>query len=174
VRHALLLGALCAIGSATLPAQGVSEEYRVKAAYLYNFLKFVEWPADAPPGPLTICVAGRNPFGTVLRDLVRDEIIEGRPVEMRVILEPETNCHLLFVPEGAALRAYLRGASGRPMLTVGESDTFIDEGGMASFYMDRGNIRFAISPTAAERARIRVSARLLQLAKIADGRPPTQ
>jgi hypothetical protein len=174
VRGRLLIVAAFAIASVALPAQGVSDEYRVKAAYLYNFLKFVEWPADAPPGPLTICVAGRNPFGTVLRDLVRGEAVQGRSVEVRVVLEPEVRCHLLFVPEGATVRAYLRQALGRPMLTVGESDTFIDEGGIASFYIDRGNIRFEISPMAAERSRIRISARLLQLAKIIDSGPQTR
>ncbi len=165
-----ILAVLLAVAlSHTAPlAQGVSEEYRVKAAYLYNFLKFVEWPAEAGPGPLTICVAGRNPFGNVLRDLVRGELVNDRTIEARVILEPDTGCHLIFVPEGSALRAYLRAASGTPSLTVGESDTFIEEGGIVSFYNERGNIRFEINPSAAERAGIRVSARLLQLAKIAD------
>ena len=147
-------------------AQAVSEEYRVKAAYLYNFLKFVEWPPEAGSGPLTICIAGRNPFGMVLHEMVRGEVVNGRGVGARVILEPEPGCHVLFVPEGAALRAYLRWAIGRPVLTVGESRTFIDQGGIVSFYLDRGNVRFEINPGAAERAGLRISARLLQLARI--------
>lgn len=159
---ALLVAALQGL----LPAQAVSEEYRVKAAFLYNFLKYVEWPEDAPAGPLVICVAGRNPFGTVLEDLVRGEIVEERRVEARVILEPAAGCHLLFVPQGAAMPAYLRAASGQPVFTVGETRAFMDEGGMASFYLDRGNVRFEINPGAAQRARLRISARLLQLARL--------
>lgn len=155
-------------------AQGVPEEYRVKAAYLYNFLKYVDWPAEAGSGPLTICVADHNPFGTVLRDLVRGESVNERPIDSRLILEPDTRCHLLFVPEGAALRAYLRGVSGKPTLTVGESAAFIDEGGIASFYTERGNIRFEFNPAAAERAGIRISARLLQLARIVEPRRPAR
>src|SRR5690606_32477836 len=112
-----------------LPAQSVSEEYRVKAAFLYNFLKYVQWPADAATGPLVICVAGRNPFGTVLEDLVRGEVVDERRVEARVILEPEPGCHLLFVPDGAAIPVYLRAASGQPVFTVGESRAFMNQGG---------------------------------------------
>ena len=161
---AIALAAVAAAGP--LHAQVISEEYRVKAAYLYNFLKYVEWPPEAGAGPLTICVAGRNPFGAVLRDLVRGEMINGRTVDARIVLEPETACHLLFVPEGAPLRAYLRGVSGRPVLTVGDANSFIEEGGIVRFYLDRGNVRFEINRAAAELAGIRISARLLQLARL--------
>ena len=156
-------------------AQGVPEEYRVKAAFLYNFVKFVEWPAEAGSGPLTICVAGRNPFGTVLQNLVRGETtVDGRRIETRVILDPESTCHVIFVPDGAATRAYLRGAAGKATLTVGESDTFIEQGGIANFFIERGNVRFEISPMAAEHAGLRISARLLQLARLPDARSSPQ
>ena len=71
-----IVAVIATVGSATTRAQDVSAEYRVKAAFLYNFVKFVEWPAEAPAGALAICVAGRNPFGTVLTDLLR-EMSEG-------------------------------------------------------------------------------------------------
>lgn len=149
-------------------AQDIPAEYRVKAAYLYNFVKFVEWPPEAATGPLVICVAGRNPFGTVLQDIVRNELIAGRPIEARVILEPDDACDVVFVPQGATTGAYLRGAAGKPMLTVGESLTFLGQGGIASFYINEtGNVRFEINPEAAERAKLRISSRLLQLARIA-------
>jgi hypothetical protein len=168
VTRLALLPLVIGLSLSSASAQGVSQEYRVKAAYLYNFLKFVEWPEDAAPGPLTICVAGRNPLGTVLRDLVRDQLVNDRPIEARIILEPEEGCHIIFVPEGAATEAYLRGARGTPVLTVGESSTFLEQGGIANFYIERGNVRFEINPAAAERARIRISSRLLQLARIAE------
>lgn len=152
--------------TAVVSAQAVSEEYRIKAAYLYNFAKYVEWPREPGAGPLTICVAGRNPFGTLLDDLIREETIAGRRLQARVILEPEPGCHVVFVPEGAAPRAYLRGVTGAGTLTVGESSTFIEQGGVANFYIERGNVRFEINPMAAERSGVRISARLLQLARI--------
>jgi len=155
----------------SLPAQDVSLEYRVKATYIYHFVQFVEWPAGAVSGPLTICVAGRNPFGPVLEDTLRGETVNGRPLATRVILEPEPGCHVIFVPVGAATTAYLRAARGTPTLTLGETPNFIGLGGIANFYVDRGSVRIEISPAAADRAQLRVSSRLLQLARIV-GTPP--
>lgn len=152
-----------AIGSQPATAQDVSLEYRVKAAYLYNFVKFVQWPEDSRSGPLNICVAGRNPFGTVLADTIANEVVNGRPLTSRVILEPEPDCHVLFVPEGAS-GAYLRAAHGVPTLTVGETEDFLQQGGIIGFVKDGRNVRFAISTEAADAAKLRVSSRLLQLA----------
>jgi hypothetical protein len=155
--------------AAPLRAQDeVSDEYRVKAAFLFNFLKYVEWPPSAADGPMRICVAGRNPFGKFLEETVKDESINGRMIETRVILEPEGGCHLLFVPTGAASTAYLRALRGEPTLTVGERPDFIGQGGIISFSLVDGNVRFTINPAAAERAKLRVSSRLLELARIAN------
>jgi hypothetical protein len=146
-------------------AQEVSLEYNVKAAYLFNFTKFVEWPPRSVPGPLTICVAGRNVFGDVLTELVRGERANGRPIDTRVILEPDPGCHMLFVPRGAAASAYLRAARGMPVFTVGESEDFLDLGGIANFILDGANVRFEIDAHAAELAGLRVSSRLLRLGR---------
>ena len=154
----LLLAAFTA-----LQAQEVPLEYRVKAAYLFNFAKFVDWPRE--PGPLTICVAGRNVFGNALSDTVRGETINGRPLTVRVILEPEPGCHITFVPRGAAAPAYLRAARSFPELTVGESPDFIAQGGIVNFVLDAGNVRFEIDAEAAERSGLRISSRLLRLAR---------
>jgi hypothetical protein len=162
----VLAVALLVAASASLRAQSVSLEYQVKAAFLYNFVKFVEWPASALAGPLTICVAGRNPLGTFLDDTVRGETAGGRPIATRVILEPERGCHVVFVPDGAASSAYLRASRNSPTLTVGESPSFIDTGGIISFFVDAGKVRFEINPQAAERVQLRISSRLLQLARI--------
>jgi hypothetical protein len=145
-------------------AQDVTLEYRVKAAYLYNFVKFVEWPDASEKGPVNICVAGHNPFGHVLTDTVRGESIEGRPLTARVILEPEAGCDVLFIPDGAAASVYLKAARGMPTLTVGESDDFLQQGGIIEFVNDGHNVRFAISMDAADEAKLQVSSRLLRLA----------
>jgi hypothetical protein len=145
-------------------AQDVSLEYRVKATYLYNFVKFIEWPAGVRNGPITVCVAGHNPFGTVLDDTIRGEVVRGRPITARVILEPEPGCQVLFVPEGAAVSAYLRAARGTPTLTVGETSDFLARGGIIAFVNEGRYVRFSISTDAAEQAQLQVSSRLLQLA----------
>jgi hypothetical protein len=160
----LLIFAVFAALTAHPEAQSPSLEYQVKAAYLFNFLKFVEFPATA--GPINICVAGRNPFGNSLDDTVRGEQIQGRPVTTRVILEPEQNCHVIFVPAGAATTAYLRAARGSSTLTVGETAEFIMQGGIVNFVRQGNNIRFEIDPEAADQAKLRISSRLLQLATI--------
>ena len=161
-------------GVRPLAAQEASLEYRVKAAYIYNFMKYVEWPdAALRNGPLNICVAGRNPFGEALTETVAGERIGGQPVIVRVILEPEPGCHVLFVPEGSATTAYLRAARSAPVLTVGETPDFISQGGAIGFILDGGNVRFEIDQESAERQGLKVSSRLLRLARTPDrgGRP---
>jgi hypothetical protein len=158
--------ALALLSPAVLHAQEVPLEYRVKAAFLFNFAKFVEWPPAADAGPLQICVAGRNVFGDALAETVRGENIHGRPLAIRVILEPEPGCHIIFVPRGAATAAYLRSARSSPSLTVGETPDFIAMGGIVNFVQEGTSVRFEIDPDAAERVGLRISSRLLRLARL--------
>ena len=147
-----------------LSAQEVPLEYRVKAAFLYNFARFVEWPATMAAGPLTLCVAGRNPFGDALEATLGGARIRGRAVTSRVITEPDSSCHIVFVPEGTGAAAYLRNRQA-PTLTVGESDDFIAMGGIVNFIREGGNVRFEIDAMAADRAGLRISSRMLRLAR---------
>jgi hypothetical protein len=146
-------------------AEEPSLEYKVKAAYLYNFVKFVAWPPRAASGPLVLCVAGRNPFGDALSDTVQGESVDGRPIVVRIILEPDPGCHVVFVPNGAAAPAYLRAARGVPVLTVGETPDFLMQGGVIDFVVDGGKVRFDINTEAASRAELKISSRLLQVAR---------
>ena len=148
-------------------AQEVPLEYRVKAAFLYNFVKYVEWPANGRPSIL-ICIAGQNPFGDVLTRLIRNERVRGLPLATEVILEPRPECDVLFTPKTSNVAAYLKAAAGMPTLTVGETDRFLEEGGMVRFVSSGQNIRFEINRAAAERAKLRISSRLLQLARIVE------
>lgn len=162
---ALLAG--MAMWPAAAGAQEVTLEYSVKAAYLYNFVKFVEWPGPVQADrPLTICVAAHNPFGSVLSETVQGERVGDRPIALRVILEPEPGCDVLFLPRDAAAPAYLRAVQSLPVLTVGETGDFIEKGGIINFVREGGNIRFEIDQDAAQHAGLRISSRLLRLGRV--------
>lgn len=171
MRQALLAAVLVLGGMAATPAaQEPTLEYRVKAAYILNFIRYVEWPTAAPAdGPLALCVAGRNPFGTALDETVRGEQIGGRPIAVRVILEPDAGCHVVVIPRGANAGAYLRGARTAPVLTIGEAPDFLAVGGIINLRVDGGNVRFEIDREAAERVGLRISSRLLRLARPTEG-----
>ena len=140
----VLAAVVVAAAAARADAQDASLEYQVKAAYLYNFVKFIEWPAVPRSGALTICTAGGNPFGAALDDIVRGESIDGRAIATRTIEAPQSGCDVVFVPRGVPAAEYLRAARTAPVLTVGESPDFIAQGGIVNFVRDAGMIRFEI------------------------------
>jgi hypothetical protein len=148
-----------------------SKEYQVKAAFLYNFTKFVEWPQErheAPEAPIVITVLGRSPFGEALAAAVEGRQAGGRAIVVRraVSLEEVREAHILFVPAGEEGRfADLAGAlAGSAVTTVGESDRFAAHGGMITFVHESGRVRFSINLEAAEREHLKFSAQLLRLA----------
>jgi hypothetical protein len=172
MRRVLLLSVLLCAGTAWTSAQDAGLEYRVKAAYLFNFTKFIQWPdaAVADGRRFSICVAGRNPFGPALASTVMGETAAGLPMAARVVnANDAADCHVLFVPRGVAAAPYLRGVAKSPVLTVGESPGFLAQGGAINFVLDGGRVRFEINQAAAERAQLRISSRLLQLGR---GSPP--
>lgn len=152
-------------------AQDVPLEYRVKAAYLYNFTKFVDWPATAFEGSdaFTICVAETNPFGPVLAATLSGDTAAGRRLVARVLRDARAKCHVLFIPASVRATPYLRGVRGAPVLTVGESPDFLEQGGIIRFVRQNGKIRFAISQDAAARSQLTISSRLLKLAIVPAG-----
>jgi len=152
-------------------AQDVALEYRVKAAYLFNFTKFIDWPVTATDGgnAFSICLAGRNPFGPTLAATLVGESAAGLPITARVVSAGQaSSCQVLFVPRGVAAAPYLRGIGAAPVLTVGESPDFLTQGGAINFVLDGGRVRFEINQQAAERAQLKVSSRLLQLGRSND------
>jgi hypothetical protein len=154
--------AIVAAGAAGA-AQEMPLEYRVKAAYLFNFLKYVEWPVADASRPLVLCVAGRNPFGDVLLETISGERIADREVTARTITEPDAGCDAIFVPRDTMAAPYLRAAPGA--LTVGEAPDFLVNGGIILFVQDGRNVRFQISEDQASRAGLRISSRLLRLSR---------
>jgi hypothetical protein len=163
----LLAGALVAAAQEAPPL-----EYELKAAFLYNFVKFVEWPPDAfagPRSPLTICVYGDDPFGSSLDEAVRGESLGERSllVQRPAALGELRDCKVLFVSpsERQRMPEVLSEVGGAPVLTVGDTDGFLRAGGIINFVLEENKVRFLINQDAAERSRLRISSKLLRLAK---------
>jgi hypothetical protein len=150
-----------------------SVEYQVKAAFLLNFTKFIEWPANVFHGektPITVCVFGYDPFGSTLDEVIRGRTINGREVLARRINElPDLNsCQLVFVSEKEDKRLpdLLNSLKGASVLVVGEGEDFAERGGTIQFYLEGNRLRFAVNVDALQRDRLNVSSKLLALAKI--------
>ncbi len=147
-------------------------EYQVKAAFLFNFAKFVEWPTDAfasADAPLQICVLGQDPFDRDFERGIEEKTVSGHPIE---IVHPSglpqaKACQILFVAasEGPHLQEILRGLKRTSVLTVGDAAGFARMGGMINFVLEDSRVRFEINVQAAERAHLKLSARLLTVAK---------
>jgi hypothetical protein len=151
-------------------------EYEVKAAFLYNFAKFVQWPADAGSGAsVHLCVLGRDPFGSLLESGLSGKTLGDKPIEIDRVSEPRqlSNCQVVFIssserPQAAAI---LEALTARPILTVSEIPEFAAMGGMVNFYIEDRRIRFEINPKSAARSGLRISSQLLKLSRIVDTKP---
>jgi hypothetical protein len=163
---------------AVYPADAAQEtprapEYRIKAAFLYNFTLYTEWPPSAferSDSPIVLGVAGEDRFGGELDVAVRDKTVRGRPIEIKHFdrLTDATRCHLLFVAgdQSRNLPQVLQRYHDAPLLTVGESEDFTRAGGVIRFFIDENKVRFEVNPDAAGRAHVKLSSKLLSLAKI--------
>jgi len=156
--------ALLAMQPGALSADGL--EYQVKAAFLFNFLKFVEWPPAPAGAPWVIGVLGHDPFGEMLDETVRGKIVSGRSIEVRRYskLSDAKDCSILFIGRGEYLRTGIP-AMQPGLLTVGEAPGFLKSGGAISFYLEDNRVRFEIRPEAARAAGLRMSAQLLKLGR---------
>ncbi len=166
----------CALSGGALKAyaQGsVSREYQIKAAFLYNCTKFVEWPADRfadENAPLILCVMGKDPFGAILENSFVGKTIKGRAIiiNRNIGIDNLKFCHLLFVSSSEQERvpqivAALLGAS---VLAIADMDRFANQGGGINLVRRRNKIRFEINPDAVNRAQLTLSSKLLELATI--------
>lgn len=155
------------------PFQATTEEYKVKAVFLFHFAQFVDWPADDFTGeraPLIIGILGDDPFGPYLDEVVSGEVIKGHPLEVRRFRSPEDidKCHILFINEEGLgqLRASLKHLQDRTVLTVSDNAAFIRAGGMIRFHSENSKIRLQINPEAARASGLTISSKLLRLADI--------
>ena len=150
-----------------------ASEYEVKALFLYNFAKFVEWPPNTSrqlSDPMTICVFGEDPFGPILDDAVRGKRIGSHKFVIRRIQAAQSanGCQIAFIStsERKHVRSVLATVGGEGVLTVGEMDDFAAIGGVINLVIEAGRVHFEVNVDAAERAGLKISSKLLTLAKI--------
>jgi len=157
-----------------LQAQPQMDEYSVKAAFLYNFTRFVEWPPEAfrsPSEPFSICVVGEDPFGHRLDDLAAGNAIGGRSITVRRVADARQagDCHMVFVSSKADKRILSSWEAAKPhgVLTVVDSGRRTSLGMIITFIIEDGKVRFEIDSAATDRSGLHISAKLLSLAHAA-------
>ena len=159
----LVLRALASAQDVTEPA--------LKAAFIYNFAKFTEWPADVVPdsGPLVMCVVGDAAVGDALERAVKGRMLAGHSMVVSNVAsaDPQRVCHVLYVSgvttdQAARVFAGLRDVA---VLTISDVEGFTERGGIAQFFFEHGQLRFGVHLESARRARLHISSRLLELAK---------
>ncbi len=170
IRLLSLLAGLLALGFADcIAADNRASEYQVKAAFLLNFTKFIEWPA---PGPLipdstfNICVLGEDPFRQTLDSMVEGETVGSRRVVIRRSQrEVPNSCQVLFIGTIDKDTPKALAGLGTGVLTVGEGRRFLGAGGMIAFVVDNRHVRFDVNQKAAENAGLKLSSQLLNVAR---------
>lgn len=153
------------------PAQAI-DEYQLKAGFVSSFASFVQWPPEAfrdARDPIRICVLGRNPFGTSLEVLTQGKVVDGRKLAVRQIADSRdaAGCHLLFVSasEHLRIRAILNSLGTQSIFSIGDTGDFVAEGGIANLRTENGRVRIDINAESARERHLRISSRLLQLAR---------
>ena len=166
-------GALAVSGRPASAQKDQVGEYEVKAAILYNLSRFVEWPPSAyadSQAPTVVCILGQDPFGDSLKTLGQKQDANGRPVAIRQLKNENgiRDCHVLYVStsERKTVAQVLTRLQGSNVLTVGEMSQFAVQGGVIQFTLEDKQVRFEINLDAASRMALKISSRLLVLAKI--------
>jgi hypothetical protein len=152
-------------------------KYQVEAIFLFNFAKYVDWPAAAFQNavePITIGVLGTDPFGDNLQRIVEGKTINGRPFVIKHLPSGSdlSGCHILFIShsESSQVGGILDKAGPLPMLTVGEDEQFAQNGGIINFILKNGKVRLEIDLTAAKKAGLTISSKLLAVADVVRGK----
>ena len=151
---------------------GLQREYEIKAAYLYNFINYIDWPENAFPAPggtLTIGIVGQSDYGTALETL-NGKQVKGRTLALKQITDTKDldQCQIVFInsSEKARVPELLEKLKDARVLTVSEIDGFAQQGGIINFISERNKVRFEINPDAARRLGLNISSELLKLAKV--------
>ena len=179
LRTGLAIGWLLVAAAGALGENPKPTDYQVKAAYLYNFGRFVEWPVSAAGKGefFTVCVLGKDPFGPVLDKALAGETIGGKSVVARRISTPQEsgNCQVLFLSstEEGRLDKIIEAIDKEAVLTVSDMPQFSEHGGMVQFVLEGKRVRFEVNLTAAQNAGLTLRSELLRVATVVKKNPPT-
>jgi hypothetical protein len=151
----------------------VFKEYDLKATFLYHLAQFVEWPPEAFPTeetPLVIGILGTDPFGKVLDEIIKDEVVKNRKLTAQRYhsMDEVKNCHILFISqsESGRLDQIFSSLKERNILTVGDTESFAQRGGIIRFLTEKNKIRLRINIEAAKTANLTISSKLLRAAEL--------
>jgi hypothetical protein len=182
ISHARMIWLALAINSLLMVAAAWGQnpkptDYQVKAAYLYNFGRFVEWPANiaSKSDPFTVCVLGKDPFGPILDHAMAEETIGGKSIVAKRISSPQesADCQILFLSstEEGRLNKILEATNKEAVLTVSDMPQFSERGGMIQFILDGKRVRFEVNLTAAQNAGLALRSELLRVATVVKRNP---
>jgi YfiR/HmsC-like len=172
-----LMACVAALALIASPAGGAAHlepsEYGLKSVFLYQFCRFMEWPDSAfssPNDPLIIGVVGEDPFGPLLKEAVQGETYHGRPIRIEHYRSARDikRCHILFVSRSDIdqMSEITSMIAGKSVVTVGETDGFLDRGGMIALTADRNRVRLRVNASTLRAAKVDVSSKLLRVAEI--------
>ncbi|MBK6399250.1 MAG: YfiR family protein [Bacteroidetes bacterium] len=153
--------------------KGANSEAKIKAVFLYNFTRFVEWPArsfSSETAPFVIGIIGEDPFGAYIEQAIVGEKVNSHPIVIRrfnSIAEIE-DCHILFVNlhDGGMIKQVVAHVSGKNILTVSDANNFAGWGGIIRFYSEESKVKIEINTTAAKAAQLSISSKLLSVSQI--------
>jgi hypothetical protein len=165
---------LCCPMSSGQQVTTIDREYTIKAAFLYHFLTYIDWPDGtftSSEQPFVIAVFERDPFGAVLDKIAATKNVAGRPIEIRRLHSTDNllDCHIVFIAgevDPASQRRVLSILANSQVLAVGETEDFVQQGGAAQFFVEGNKVRFAFNTDVVDRNNLKVSSKLLSLAKI--------
>jgi hypothetical protein len=176
IAWSVCLGFWCQVCEVGL-ADAALPDYQVKALFLLNFTKYVEWPGNAFTGsdtPITIGLYGESKLGEALKSVVAGKTIGGRAIVIRQVESPDdlSQCHILFISgaESSRFHQIIEKIDALPILTVGEDAAFVQNGGIINFVLKNGNVRLEINLSAAKKAGLTISSRLLAVADVVKGK----
>lgn len=168
----LIIGAAASLPGGVRGQDAAPSEYQMKAAFLYNFVKYIDWPASVLPehAPLVIGVFGADPFGGALESILSNKVVNGHALIARhlALLRDATNCQVLFISSSEKRHwpEILKTLEGTSVLTVSENwNQFTQAGGMICFFTEDRRVCFDINDNAARKASLNISSKLIQLRK---------
>jgi len=147
---------------------GTFREYQIKAAFIYNFIKFIEWPNQKAFDTFNICILGKDPFGEAI-DILKGKRVKGWKIKILRMnsLEKAESCQVIFISpsEASSLKEILSFFKNKPILTISEIPGFIEKGGIINFIIINNKIRFEINDKVAREGGLKISSKLLRLAR---------